>query len=190
MTKCYESVNEGLDFEAGKARRTTRKQGEMKIQQLGWAVTVAGMGLAFVLAVEGRPEADAKADVNAFNEEFRAAHERMDTLGILGMWSETGVSLLPDTAPIVGKEAVAKFTNDAVSHLAGFKMLKAEMDFHDVRVCGEWATEWAIEHQVIQPPDGKPVIDHWGKFSLLLHKDADGAWRVQQEMWNSTPKPE
>ena len=134
--------------------------------------------------------ADGKAEVAAFNEKFRAAHERMDTPGILGMWSETGVSLLPDTAPVVGKPAIVKFMNAAMANLAGYKELKVEMDFHDVRVCGDYATEWAIEHQVIQPPDGKPVIDHWGKFSLILHKDADGVWRVQQEMWNSTPKPE
>lgn len=153
-------------------------------------VAVGVVGAALGLSVRSKAAADGKAEVATFNEKFRAAHERMDTPGILGMWAETGVSLLPDTAPIVGKAAVTKFMTDAISNLAGYKELKVEMDFHDVRVCGEWATEWAIEHQVIQPPDGKPVIDHWGKFALILHKDADGVWRVEQEMWNSTPKPE
>jgi uncharacterized protein (TIGR02246 family) len=133
---------------------------------------------------------DPKSDVVAFNEKYRAAHERMDTPGIEGMWSETGVSLMPDTAPIVGKAAIVKFMDQAMAGLKGYKELKVEMDFHDVRVCGDYATEWAIEHQVIQPPDNKPIIDHWGKFSLILHKDSDGQWRVQQEMWNSTPKPQ
>ncbi len=153
-------------------------------------IAIVGAVAACGMAMKLQAAADGKAEVAAFNEKFRAAHERMDTPGILAMWSETGVSLLPDTAPVVGKPAIVKFMNGAMANLTGYKELKVEMDFHDVRVCGEWATEWAIEHQVIQPPDGKPVIDHWGKFALILHKDADGIWRVQQEMWNSTPKHE
>ncbi|HLK03954.1 MAG TPA: SgcJ/EcaC family oxidoreductase [Candidatus Acidoferrum sp.] len=153
-------------------------------------IAIVGAVAACGMAMRSDAAADGKTEVAAFNEKFRAAHERMDTPGILGMWAETGVSLLPDTAPVVGKPAIVKFMNGAMANLTGYKELKVEMDFHDVRVCGEWATEWAIEHQVIQPPDGKPVIDHWGKFALILHKDSDGVWRVQQEMWNSTPKPE
>jgi ketosteroid isomerase-like protein len=160
---------------------------------MGWSAIsalVMGLALMFAFAAHGKVGADTKTEVTTFNERFRAAHERMDTPGILGMWSETGVSLLPETAPVVGKAAVTKLMMNAMGGLAGYKELKVEMDFHDVRVCGEWATEWAVEHQVIQPPDRKPVIDHWGKFALILHKDADGVWRVQQEMWNSTAKPE
>jgi ketosteroid isomerase-like protein len=118
------------------------------------AILVAGVGTLCALAAHGRPGVDDKVGVTAFNEKFRAAHERMDTPGILAMWSETGVSLLPETAPVVGKAAVTKFMTNAVANLAGHKELKVEMDFRNVRVCGDWATEWAIEHQVIQPPDG------------------------------------
>jgi len=148
------------------------------------------IGISTVALMGARPEPNGKEEVLAFNQRFEDAHQRMDTPEILRMWSETGVSLLPDTAPIVGKAALTKFINDAVGRLAGFRMRKAEIDFRDVRVCGEWATEWGIEHQLIEPPDGKPVIDRWGKILLILHKEADGVWRVQQEMWNSTPKPE
>jgi len=56
-------------------------------------------------------------------------------------------------------------------------------------VCGEWASEWATEHQVVQPPEGKPVIESYGKMALVLHREANGEWKVQQEMWNATPKP-
>ena len=164
----------------------------MRVKMSAWIVAVAAgfTMLAFGNAAGVDAGVDGKAEVAAFNEKFRATHEQMDTKAILAMWSETGVSLLPERAPVVGKQAVTKFMTDAIASLAGYKELKVEMDFHDVRVCGEWATEWAIEHQVIQPPDGKSMIDHWGKFSLILHREADGSWKVQQEMWNSTPKPE
>src|SRR5258708_39595018 len=96
----------------------------------GWtALVVKIAGTALISAVNGKPGADGTAEVKAFNEKFRAAHERMDTPGILGMWSETGVSLLPETAPVVGKAAVTKFMTNAVANLAGYKELKVEMDF-------------------------------------------------------------
>jgi ketosteroid isomerase-like protein len=151
-------------------------------------VLVAAMGFASSRAAGAGDTSN--QEVWQFNQRFQDAHAKMDTNAIIGMWSETGVSLLPETAPIVGKPAVASFIRDAVANLAGYKMLKVEMTFKDVRTCGDWATEWGIEHQVIQPPDDKPVIDHWGKIALVLHRDIDGNWRVQQEMWNSTPKPE
>jgi ketosteroid isomerase-like protein len=155
------------------------------------AVMIAvAMPVVCVRQALARTGADGDQKVWEFNQKFKDAHAGMDTTAIIGMWSETGVSLLPETAPIVGKPAVANFIREAVGHLGGYKMLKVEMTFKDIRTCGDWATEWGIEHQVIQPPDDKPVIDHWGKIALVLHREADGYWRVQQEMWNSTPKPE
>jgi ketosteroid isomerase-like protein len=157
---------------------------------VGVAAALTVVALAYAQRIYGSAEAQGDQKVWEFNQKFQDAHARTDTTAIIGMWSETGVSLLPETAPLVGKAAVANFIREAVSHLAGYKVLKAEMSFRDIRVCGDWATEWGIEHQLIQPPDDKPVIDHWGKIALVLHREADGNWRVQQEMWNSTPKPE
>jgi ketosteroid isomerase-like protein len=165
----------------------------MKRKVLGLAGIAAGVAagwLGFALQETARAGDTPNQEVWQFNQKFQDAHARMDSNAIIAMWSETGVSLLPETAPITGKGAVANFIREAVATLSAYKMLKVEMTFHDIRTCGDWATEWGIEHQVIQPPDDKPVIDHWGKIALVLHRDADGNWRVQQEMWNSTPKPE
>src|SRR5215467_6311698 len=63
-------------------------------------------------------------EVWQFNQKFQEAHLRMDTDAIIGMWSENGVSLLPETAPITGKGAVGSYIRDAVASLAGYKMLK------------------------------------------------------------------
>jgi hypothetical protein len=37
--------------------------------------------------------------------------------------------------------------------MAGCHMQKVEMDFQGIAVSGDWASEWAYEHQVVQPPD-------------------------------------
>ena len=65
---------------------------------------VALVGGQHILAKAG---AEGDQEVWQFNQKFQDAHGRMDTTAIIGMWSETGVSLLPETAPIVGKADVA-----------------------------------------------------------------------------------
>jgi ketosteroid isomerase-like protein len=33
-------------------------------------------------------------------------------------------------------------------------------------------------------PAGKPAFDGWGTLLLVLHRGADGKWRLRREMWN------
>ena len=47
----------------------------------------------------------------------------------------------------------------------------------------------SAEHQVAQAPEGNPNLDGYGKMALVLHREAGGGWKIQQEMWNASPKP-
>ena len=123
----------------------------------------------------------------AFNAKFSDAHLKMDAPAILGKWAEDGVSLLPETAPMVGKPAIATFLSGVTEQ--GWRMEKMELDFQGVEVSGDWASEWAFEHQVERPPDAsKPAFDGHGRMLLVLHREADGNWRIKREMWNQGQK--
>jgi len=52
-------------------------------------------------------------------------------------------------------------------------------------VCGDWATE----HQAAQAQEGQPNFDAYAKMALVLHREASGGWKIQQEMWKASPKP-
>jgi uncharacterized protein (TIGR02246 family) len=136
---------------------------------------------------EGKATAS-RAEIDAFNKKYIAAHLRMDNAAVLGMWAEDGISLLPATDPMIGKEAIGKFMGEVVGRMPGYHMQKMDVDFQGIEVSGDWASEWAEEHQVVQPP-GKPVIDNYGKLLLVLHREADGNWRLTREMWNQGLKP-
>jgi uncharacterized protein (TIGR02246 family) len=130
----------------------------------------------------------AKDEVDAFNKRYVELHLNMDTAGIFGTWAEDGVSLMPGEAPLIGKKVIVAWVENILSQMPGYKVVKEEIDFHDIQISGDWASEWANEHQVVQPPDGKPVIDSRGKMALVLHREANGEWKVKQEMWNQAPK--
>jgi len=66
---------------------------------------------------------------------------------------------------------------------------KQEDEYHDIHVSGDWASEWGLTYQVLQPADGKPQIENHGKILLVLHKEKDGHWKIKQEMWNAGPRP-
>jgi uncharacterized protein (TIGR02246 family) len=132
---------------------------------------------------------DGVREIAAFNQNYVALHLKMDTAGILALWAEDGVDLMPDEAPLIGRKAIGAWVAAIVAKMPGYKVVKQDMEFHDIQVSGDWASEWATEHQVVQPPDGKPVIAGYGKMALVLHRDADRNWKVKQEMWNAAPRP-
>ena len=151
-----------------------------------------GMALLIVGAIRMAGE-DSKSggrqEIEAFNKKFVELHLKMDTPGIMAMWAEDGVDLMQGEAPIVGRKRITAWLEDILSKMPGYKVTKQEMEFHDIQVCGEWATEWATEHQVAQAPEGKPNFEGYGKMILVLHREASGEWKIKEEMWNGSPKP-
>jgi uncharacterized protein (TIGR02246 family) len=130
-----------------------------------------------------------RKEIEAFNKRYVELHPKMDTAGILALWEEDGVDLMPGDAAMIGKRKIVAWVEDIVAKMPGYKVTKQEMEFHDIRVCGDWASEWATERQVVQPPEGKAPVESYGKMALVLHRDPNGDWKVQQEMWNAAPKP-
>ncbi len=155
---------------------------------------IASILLLFLLTASaapagGGPDSGSIAEIEAFNRHYLELHQKTDHAGILATWAEDGVDLLPGTAPMIGKPAIAAFLKDVETKYPGTKVAKQELDFHDIRVSGDWASEWANTHQIVNGPDGKQVFEGWGKIALVLHRDATGQWKVEQEMWNESPKP-
>jgi uncharacterized protein (TIGR02246 family) len=158
------------------------------MQRLSVIGIAAGLGLAFLAVGSLRaktPAIDGQREIEAFNEEFGRAEQRMDNAEVMALWADDGVSLLPGMAPIAGKKTISRWMDDIVSQMPGYKMVKADNDFHDIQIAGDWASEWAMTHQIVQPPDGKSPIETHGKMLLVLHREKNGDWKIKEEMWNA-----
>jgi len=125
-----------------------------------------------------------RAGIDAFNYKLEEATRKMDNSATLALWAEDGISLLPSTAPLAGKPAIAAFLNNITRSFAGAHMEKFEMTCSGLDVSGDLATEWCAEHQVVAMPDGKPPFDGRGKMLLVLRRASDGRWLLEREMWN------
>jgi len=144
--------------------------------------------IGFSMISADKQAASGKDELEKFNNHFRELHLNMDTAGIFALWADDGVDLMPGEAPMIGKKVIEAWVEAILAKMPGYKVTKQEMEFHDIQVSGDWASEWALEHQVVQPPDGKESIETWGKMALVLHREANGEWRIKQEMWNAAPK--
>lgn len=153
-----------------------------------WFVFMAALLTTAAFAASAAT-ADGKTEIARFNQKLIQLHLNMDDAGILATWADDGVDLMPNQAPIVGKAAITAWMHNILASLHGYKVTKQEMDYHDIRVAGDWASEWATVHQQVQPPDGKPPIDSYGKIALVLRRGANGDWKIVQEMWNNAPQP-
>ena len=133
--------------------------------------------------------ASPRTEIEAFNRAFDDATRHMDNAATLALWEDDGISLLPSTKPIVGKKAIASFMDAVMKDIAGGRMEKFENECLDIEINGAWASEWCVEHQIVQLP-GDKRFDGWGKLLLVLHRGADGKWRIKREMWNQATRPD
>ena len=162
----------------------------MKIRRLFTKIALCLLGILGFAAIGAAAQPDTpRKQIEAWNQNYIAAHLKMDNAAILAMWQEDGVSLLQGMPPIIGKQAIGKFVDDAVAQIPGYHMKTMEIDFREIQIMGDWAYEWGIEHQVLEPPPGKEAFDGRGNILLILHKDARGEWKIKQEMWSAAPKP-
>jgi ketosteroid isomerase-like protein len=60
-----------------------------------------------------------QSGVDAFNKAMDSATRSMNNAAVLALWEDDGVSLLPSTAPIVGKKAIGKMLDDVVAMYPG-----------------------------------------------------------------------
>lgn len=123
------------------------------------------------------------AGIAALNRTLDDATRRMDTDAIIALWEEHGVSILPQMPPLVGRPAIAGFIRGAVAQLAGARMLSFTNRCAAPDVAGDWASEWCLERQQVALADGR-TIDSWGHLLYVMHRGADGRWRLSREMWN------
>lgn len=88
------------------------------------------------------------------------------------------MSLLPETAPVQGKQAIAKFMDDVVARMPGYQIRKIEIDFQRIETSGKWASEWAYEHQIVDAPEGKSPFE-WEKhyWCYIAERTAIGGLR-------------
>ena len=86
-----------------------------------------------------------RTEIETFNQKFGDATRPMDNTATVALWADDGISLLPSTKPIVGKEAIAAFLDSVTAQIQGAKMEKFELECFAIDVSGDVASEWCTD---------------------------------------------
>jgi uncharacterized protein (TIGR02246 family) len=131
---------------------------------------------------------DAPREIARFNQQMIDATRRMDDAAILALWEDDGASLLPGAAPLAGKAALRELLATIHAQHPRARMASFEMSCEGLEVAsaGDVAHEYCREHQVVEE-DGQPTFDGRGRMLFVLHRGADGVWRLRREMWQQAP---
>lgn len=131
--------------------------------------------------------AGARQAIERLNRQFVEAGRRQDDAAVMELWADDGVDLLPGMQPLAGKVAITRWLEGISKRFRGTKVTRYEMHFEKIQISGEWAFEWGTSEETVVDPAGKS-FENPGKITLILHRQADGQWKIYEEMWNSSPR--
>lgn len=125
--------------------------------------------------------------IEALNQKEADSCRTMDNSITKTLWADDGVDLIQGLQQMVGKKAISDWLDGLTPQLKGAKMEYCTIDWHDLKISGDWAYEWGITRQKIDPPAPQKPFESAGKMVLILKRQADGGWKVELESWNSLP---
>ena len=107
----------------------------------------------------------------------------MPTLGSL--WTEDGVALPPNHAPVVGIKAIREWLNQNRLDTTKAEMSDYILDFKEIRVFGDTAFEWARSRVTVRPKGTAKEIHASGNLMRILKRERDGSWKVARRFGTS-----
>ncbi|MEM0963629.1 MAG: DUF4440 domain-containing protein [Bacteroidota bacterium] len=128
--------------------------------------------------VEGDP-ADVQAIV-AQARAFSAAYVAGDTEALLEVYAEDGIAAPGGRDFIRGREALREFWQARPD----VSIREHRLRPNELWVSGDLAYDWGIYEGVSQREGAEPEAFR-GKYLVVWQRDADGMWRMANDMWNS-----
>ncbi|HEY4242542.1 MAG TPA: DUF4440 domain-containing protein [Kofleriaceae bacterium] len=135
-----------------------------------------------------QPHEDASA-LAAFDVAMSSATAQMDGAALAALWEPDGVAVVPDQPPTRGIAAIRAVIDGIVKAHPKAHMQTFELNCEPAEVAGTIAHQICLEHQIVALDPGQPPFEGYGRMLFVLHRGADGHWRLRREMWQSMPQP-
>ncbi len=131
-----------------------------------------------------QPSATLEADIeaiNALNDEYIAAENTGNVDGIMMLYTDDAVMMMPNQPALIGKESIRSYLQALLDKFAVKETLSSE----EVVVSGEWAYVRATYTVTISPRSGGEPVQDKGKGIAIYKKQPDGSWKYARLILNS-----
>ena len=148
------------------------------MREIGRAASAA----ALILSLAAPATAQDTAAIEAAQALAEEAFATGDGAKVAEMIYTEDARLLPDGAPIVeGREAIAAFWQGAFD--AGYRDL--QLGLTDVEMVGDDTMIETGTWTLTVPTEDGGTAQESGKDLVIWKLEADGVWRMSQDMWNA-----
>jgi uncharacterized protein (TIGR02246 family) len=130
------------------------------------------------------PEADATA-INTIWSTYVSSLETGDIDAWLSLWTEDGVQMPPNEAPVIGKDQLRQRNGAALDLFT----VAIDIANQEVGVAGDWAFSRGVYTATFTPKDGTRPVPVDGKFMTILSRQSDGGWKIHRDIFNSNVAP-
>ena len=110
-----------------------------------------------------------------------AAVNASDVSGCVAVWAEDGVLMPPNHASVQGRAAIAEYFR----HLFSGRKFRFTFKSSHIDVAGDLAVERLAYVAVSSSIDETTEHSDVGKGVHVYRRQADGAWRLTHDIWNS-----
>jgi uncharacterized protein (TIGR02246 family) len=123
---------------------------------------------------------EARTAIEAANARFSEAFARGDTKAIASMYTSDAIVFPPEADVVRGNQAIGEFWK--TTRESGVR--SATLTTDDVGRSGDLAYESGKVSLTIQAADKEPTTAV-AKYVVVWKRDADGAWKLHRDIWNS-----
>lgn len=122
------------------------------------------------------------AAIHAVSREFSAAYVRGDAAAMGAAYTDDAVIFPDRSEAIAGREAIQRYW----TLQPGARITRHTATPTEIRVEGDIAYDHGV-YEIAGERNGQAWGPSHGKYVIVWRRGADGAWRMQLDMWNSRP---
>ena len=128
--------------------------------------------------------AEDQAGIQKLQERFIAASTSFDVDGLVSLWTDDGVLLAPNHAPIVGADALRAYYEQQRDALGNADILAYDEQWQEVRIIGDYAYQWGQIQSRIRSGQNSPETTTAVNAMRILKRDEAGHWHVSRAIYN------
>ncbi len=138
--------------------------------------------LGFPQAARGNA-ADLRAIEGLHKEDIEVTLSQ-DPKGLLDIWGEDGVRLLPGGPAEIGKKAIEAGNQKGRGEHPGFRVLSYTPEFKELQIVNGWAFEWGTFDATYKLSAESPAVTLHNKFLRVMRRQSDGSWKFARVIVN------
>jgi uncharacterized protein (TIGR02246 family) len=146
-------------------------------------ILIGLIAVTMAACTPGRVDLAAEAAaIRATDQAWLDAAEARDVTRIVSYWSEDAVLMPPGRPPLVGRDAIREFVQEALA-TPGFS-IRWQPGEPQVAASGDMAFSTGTNEVRYTDADGNEVVER-NKGVVIWRKQADGSWKCAVDIWNA-----